>query len=91
MGKKKILSLALVASMMLSANSVIAYADNTQDITSGGTTLIPVTADIDSTYVVTIPKSIVLDGETGRADYGTYRGRKWRDSRGRGRGRKDFQ
>ena len=66
---KKMLSLLLVLTMVFSL-SVTAFAtEDTKNISSDSTEATKVTASKGSTFTVTIPTLIVLDGELGTAGY----------------------
>lgn len=66
--KKRVLGALLTACMLLQSTSVFA-ADSTQSVSSAGTQTCTVDMTVDSTFSVTIPKSIVLDGSTGAGSY----------------------
>ena len=66
---KKFLSLLLVITMLLSSNMCILADDNTITVTSDSTQEVPVTADIASTFTVTIPKTITITDNTKPAEF----------------------
>ncbi len=67
--KKKVLGALLTACMLLQSTSVLAAGGTTQSVSSAGTQTCTVDMTVDSTFSVTIPKSIVLDGSTGAGSY----------------------
>lgn len=69
MKMKKFFSLVLASVMVLSTSVVTAFAENTEEFTTTGSAEVPVIVDVESSFTVTIPKSITVDGSTGLTNY----------------------
>ena len=66
---KKLLSLLLTMTLLLSSSTIAFAADNTTTVTTAGTQSVTVTATIGSAFTVTIPKTIAINAGTKTATY----------------------